>query len=380
LSLDRTIALSAGSIASLALADTAVQPSRSVSAGTGLTGGGDLSANRTIALSAGSIASLALADTAVQPARLVSAGTGLTGGGSLAADRTIALSGPSIASLAKADTAVQPSRLISVTTGLTGGGDLSANRTIGLETAVFDSLNRADTAVQPSRLVSTGTGLTGGGDLGANRTIALDSASIASLNKADTAVQPSRLISTGAGLSGGGDLSSNRTLSIPDAGITANMLAALARGRVLQVVSSTTDTQMFNTSSTYIDSGLSATITPQSTSSQILILISQQYQIYRESSVTGGGFRIQRNGVTIRSPFAAAGGPAELLLEVTGGTRVTQNGRWSTIMLDAPASISALTYKTQGRALHTDLNARLLAQADGSTDGSSTIVLAEIAG
>ena len=51
-------------------ADTAVQPARAVNTGTGLTGGGDLSADRTIALDAASIASLALADTATQPGDL----------------------------------------------------------------------------------------------------------------------------------------------------------------------------------------------------------------------------------------------------------------------------------------------------------------------
>jgi hypothetical protein len=47
-------------------ADTAVQPARTVGTGTGLTGGGDLSADRTIALNSGSIASLAKADSALQ--------------------------------------------------------------------------------------------------------------------------------------------------------------------------------------------------------------------------------------------------------------------------------------------------------------------------
>lgn len=47
-------------------ADTAVQPARTVGTGTGLTGGGDLSADRTIALTAGSVASLAKADSAAQ--------------------------------------------------------------------------------------------------------------------------------------------------------------------------------------------------------------------------------------------------------------------------------------------------------------------------
>lgn len=49
-----------------AVADSAVQPSRTISAGTGLTGGGTLAANRTLSLNAGSIASLAKADSAVQ--------------------------------------------------------------------------------------------------------------------------------------------------------------------------------------------------------------------------------------------------------------------------------------------------------------------------
>src|SRR5690606_27462665 len=80
------------------------------------TGGGDLSANRSVALNAGSIASLSLADTAVQPARAVNTGTGLTGGGDLSADRTIALDSSSVASLALADTSVQPADLATVAT------------------------------------------------------------------------------------------------------------------------------------------------------------------------------------------------------------------------------------------------------------------------
>lgn len=57
-----------------------VPQSREITAGAGLTGGGTLAANRTFALNSASIASLALADTAIQPGsnRLVPAG-GTTG-------------------------------------------------------------------------------------------------------------------------------------------------------------------------------------------------------------------------------------------------------------------------------------------------------------
>lgn len=83
----------------------AVPSSRTLTAGTGIATLGDLSANRTVALSAGSIASLALADTAVQPSRTLTAGTGIATIGDLSANRTIALSSGSIASLALADAA-----------------------------------------------------------------------------------------------------------------------------------------------------------------------------------------------------------------------------------------------------------------------------------
>jgi hypothetical protein len=85
------VGLDTASVASLALADTAVQPARSVTAGTGLTGGGDLSTNRTISLSSGTISSLALADTSVQPSRSITANNGLTGGGDLSANRTVTI-------------------------------------------------------------------------------------------------------------------------------------------------------------------------------------------------------------------------------------------------------------------------------------------------
>ena len=76
----------------------AVQTTRTVSAGTGLTGGGDLSANRTISANVGTTAgTLAAGDDsritgAVQTSRTISAGTGLTGGGDLSANRTLSVS------------------------------------------------------------------------------------------------------------------------------------------------------------------------------------------------------------------------------------------------------------------------------------------------
>lgn len=73
----------------------AVAKTRQVIAGTGLTGGGDLSADRTFAADFGTAAGKIAEgnDTrivnAVQTSRQIIAGTGLTGGGDLSADRTL---------------------------------------------------------------------------------------------------------------------------------------------------------------------------------------------------------------------------------------------------------------------------------------------------
>src|SRR5690625_956024 len=71
--------------------NTVVRTTRSITAGAGLTGGGDLSAEREIALDGASQAALGLAESAVQPDRSITTGAGLTGGGTLAADRSLAI-------------------------------------------------------------------------------------------------------------------------------------------------------------------------------------------------------------------------------------------------------------------------------------------------
>jgi hypothetical protein len=58
------------------LSDNYTPLTRTISTGTGLTGGGTLAANRTLSLSAGAQSSLALADTSIQPGANISTFTG----------------------------------------------------------------------------------------------------------------------------------------------------------------------------------------------------------------------------------------------------------------------------------------------------------------
>jgi hypothetical protein len=117
--------------------------------------------------------------------------------------------------------------------------------------------------------------------------------------------------------------------------LTATQQNAL-RGafRVLQVVSGTTTSLAVTTSTTWIDTGLSASITPQSTSSKILVI--PNHITYSVTAGTEGGIRIDRSGTVILTHTAI--GLVSALSMVSP---------WSTIFLDSPNSTSALTYKTQ---------------------------------
>lgn len=202
------------------LADSAVQPARTISAGTGLTGGGTLAENRTIALNSTSLASLALADSAVQPADLATVAT--TGSYTDLIDTppipqgTVTSVGVSVpSSMTVTGSPVTDSGTIALghATGYQGYTTAEANKLAGIATGATANqtdaylLNRAnhtgtqaistvnglqsalDGKAAASISIAAGTGLTGGGNLAANRSIALDAASIASLALADSAVQ-----------------------------------------------------------------------------------------------------------------------------------------------------------------------------------------------
>ena len=110
-------------------------------------------------------------------------------------------------------------------------------------------------------------------------------------------------------------------------------------GSILQVVQGLYTTQVLSTNTTYVDTGLTATITPSSTSSKILVLVTAD-GVYASGSTNAiAAFRIVKNGSSLYE-FGNGGNST-----VTSLTIVT--GSCSVNYLDSPASISALTYKLQ---------------------------------
>jgi len=115
--------------------------------------------------------------------------------------------------------------------------------------------------------------------------------------------------------------------------------ARLPTGSVLQVVNAIYANEVSNATSTFTDTGLTASITPTSSTSKILILVSQNG--CRKNNVDANNMldlRIMR-GATQISYFAGALASTSTLLENIAST--------SMCYLDSPATTSATTYKTQ---------------------------------
>lgn len=150
-----------------------------------------------------------------------------------------------------------------------------------------------------------------------------------------------------------------------------------APGTILQVVSTTkTDTQT-TTSTSFVDvTGLSATITPTSTTSKVLVMVN----LYMSNGTNGGasGFgRVLRDGTAISNRSTQ---PNSMSMATTdsGGTRAGRHGIFT--FLDSPSSTSALTYKVQFQSENASYT--VYVNRAGNTDfngGISTITLMEVA-
>jgi len=136
---------------------------------------------------------------------------------------------------------------------------------------------------------------------------------------------------------------------------------------VIQVVSASYGTIQTTSSSTFTDTGLSATITPKFATSTILVLINQ-CGVRKDTGNTGVGLRLLR-GATVILKFEDSAGNTD---------SAAQNfiGSISTCYIDSPATTSATTYKTQFNSWANIANARVQA-FDAET--ASTITLMEIA-
>ena len=205
--------------------------------------------------------------------------------------------------------------------------------------------------------VTAGTGISGGGTSGA----------VTVTNSMATAITTAGDLIKGTG-SGTFDRlgigSSGQVLTVT-AGAPAWATPA-GGGKVLQVVNAVTSTQTVNSTSTYADTTLTATITPSSATSKVLVIVTQNG--VGKSGNTSLSLRLFR-GATALSTTLGNADTASTALNVVGSSSITY--------LDSPATTSATTYKTQFKS---DANvASAFVQIEtGGVASQSSITLLEI--
>jgi hypothetical protein len=167
---------------------------------------------------------------------------------------------------------------------------------------------------------------------------------------------------------------SNLTITVP--AVTGTMLTTASTGTVLQVVNSVyTGGETSIASTSYTDSGLTASITPSSSTSKILVIVAQSMGSYRTTNnFIHGDARLVRGSTAIQTMVRASG--------IKAGTSsdgdILEYITLSMVYLDSPATTSSVTYKTQGKC-NTTSNSGIVVFQTGNTDSQSTMTLMEIA-
>ena len=160
-----------------------------------------------------------------------------------------------------------------------------------------------------------------------------------------------------------------------------NSTVQASAGNVLQVVNATLNTSVSTTSATYVDTGLSASITPKFSTSKILVIVS-----LNNVSQDGGDLtflNLLRGSTTLINNNSGGGATTAQAWATGGGAVYTGNNRQisnpSLQYLDSPSTTSSTTYKIQikrGNGGTSYLNQWAL---NSDNAGVSSITLMEIA-
>ena len=139
-------------------------------------------------------------------------------------------------------------------------------------------------------------------------------------------------------------------------------------GHVIQVVQSTYGTRADISSTSYQDTGLSASITPSNSNNKILVAVTQIARVTPAGVFSYIYSQIVRNSTGVFS-------------QITGADNNSYDAiNLSMSYLDSPSTTSSVTYKTQGYAQNAGASDALTFQYnDTVATGFSSIILMEIA-
>jgi len=144
------------------------------------------------------------------------------------------------------------------------------------------------------------------------------------------------------------NINTDRTLNLPDESGTIITTAgvpysALPTGSVLQVVRATDSTHRVTSSSSFVDSGLSITITPTSASSVVIVIANIVGQSF---CVTSGASNRGWIQITDSANTAVSGAEGVYYgMEAVSGSSQYAFGAITAIGYSQPSTTSAVTYK-----------------------------------
>jgi len=143
-------------------------------------------------------------------------------------------------------------------------------------------------------------------------------------------------------------------------------------GKVLQVVQATYSTSTTIATTTMTDTGLTASITPSSATSKILIFVSQGFFMEKDTSQMGFTQRIMRGATSVYTQDSTGSAGSYY---IQGFASPRARGYVTMIYLDSPSTTSSTTYKTQANLETTGGSQMVILQ---SASMISTITLLEI--
>ena len=154
-------------------------------------------------------------------------------------------------------------------------------------------------------------------------------------------------------------------------------------GNILQVVNAETTTSVSSSDeNNYVDTTLSATITPTAASNKILILVNQSFYSFQAGTYAYNGIKVFRGSQEIYVPNEGAApstvGSYDFGIGSSSIAQTVYYDKANITLLDSPNTTSAVTYKTMGRPYGaSDVTYQL--SGGGSGRNKSTITLIEVA-
>jgi hypothetical protein len=205
--------------------------------------------------------------------------------------------------------------------------------------------------------VTAGTGISGGGTSGA--------VTITNSMATEITAKGDLIAGTGSATFDNLPVGTNGQTLVADSSTATGLKWATAGGggKVLQVVSATTSTGVSSSTTTLVDTGLTASITPSLATSKVLVMVTQS--CYKSAASANNGLRLNINR------GASAIFTTDYVLFT--GTAIELSTLVTSSFLDSPSTTSATTYKTQFS------NRQAAAAVDVQPSSTtSTIILMEI--